>query len=349
MRKRRFKHPERAPEIALPCRRTHGMKKEILMEKLKKVNIIDLIVVVIIVLVALVALGKAVIGLLPDASDPGTSGSAPGTSAVAPGASATTPGTAAPSQDTTPSAGTGTQTTTKPAEKPKEEKKVGVTYTVRAESVAAELYETVQSKLPCQLMESGAMQQAWIVSVEKEPAMVLAENGTWVVDPDHVDLLLTVEADVVHGTVMNTLVGTQEVRIGRPNYSLITQELEFAGTTVVDVTWEEHTPSAELTAADIEAVMKKGLKPMTFVVRAENHPVEVYENIRDYVPGRLMASGTMLYGNVVSVEREPVMVLTADGTWVEDPEHVTMLFTVQGIVFANKNQSPVMGNQNVRI
>ena len=57
----------------------------------------------------------------------------------------------------------------------------------------------------------------------------------------------------------------------------------------------------------------------------------------------------MLYANVVGVEREPVMVLAADGSWVEDPERVTMLLTVEGFAFDNAVKSLVVGNQEIRL
>ena len=115
----------------------------------------------------------------------------------------------------------------------------------RAENVAAELYDNVREHIPSQLMASGDLYDGWVVAVEKEPYLVLAADGKWVEDPDHVTLLFTVEADVPDGEVMTTLVGTQEIRIGRPGYNLKTEYLEFRETVIVDIHWENWAPPAE--------------------------------------------------------------------------------------------------------
>ena len=60
---------------------------------------------------------------------------------------------------------------------------VHVTYVVRAENVAAEVYENVRAHIPSQLMASGELYDGWVVAVEKQPCRVLAANGTWVEDP----------------------------------------------------------------------------------------------------------------------------------------------------------------------
>ena len=304
------------------------MEKKSLKEKLKKINIIDLIAVIIIALVALVVLWKVVDKLLPDQQEK--------------------PGGAVSSTET-PGASSGEDKPSKDETDQKEESLVYVTYTVLAKNQAAELYETVREQLPCQLVESGTPREGWVVDVKKEPAKVLSANGTWVEDPDHVDLLLTVEATVSSTEVMTTLVGTQEVRIGDPGYDLTTQYLEFMDTTVVDAKWDGWDFGADRESIIAGDLLKKGLAPVTFVVRAENRPAELYNTIQRYIPGRLMASGVLLYANVIAVEREPVMVLAADGTWVEDPEHVTMLFTVEGFAFDYNAKSPMVGNQEIRL
>ena len=123
--------------------------------------------------------------------------------------------------------------------------KVHTTFVARAENVAAELYENVKEHIPSQLMASGVLYDGWVVAVEKKPYLVLAADGKWVEDPDHVTLLFTVEADVPDGDVMNTLVGTQEIRIGRPGYNLKTEYLEFRETVIVDIHWENWAPPAD--------------------------------------------------------------------------------------------------------
>ena len=117
--------------------------------------------------------------------------------------------------------------------------KVKVTYVVRVENVAKELYDTCQAHLPSKLMASGALVGGEIVSVEKTPYYVLGPDGQWVEDPDHVNLYLTATTEVNGGAVMTTKIGDQEVRIGKKDYILKSEYVEFQGGTVVDVQWGE--------------------------------------------------------------------------------------------------------------
>lgn len=114
-----------------------------------------------------------------------------------------------------------------------------VTYVVRCEGVPAELYETCQAHLPSPLMASGELVGGQVESVEKEPFYVLDGNGNWVEDPDHVTLLFTATTETASGDVMTTKVGDQEVRIGKTDYILKSEFIEFSGGTIVDVSWEE--------------------------------------------------------------------------------------------------------------
>lgn len=120
-----------------------------------------------------------------------------------------------------------------------EVEKVKVTYVVRVENVAKELYDTCQAHLPSPLMASGSLVGGEIVSVEKTPFYVLGPDGQWVEDPDHVNLYLTATTEVVGGPVMTTKIGDQEVRIGKKDYILKSEYVEFQGGTVVDVQWGE--------------------------------------------------------------------------------------------------------------
>ena len=117
--------------------------------------------------------------------------------------------------------------------------KVKITYVVRVENVAKELYDTCQAHLPSKLMASGALVGGEIVSVEKTPYYVLGPDGQWVEDPDHVNLYLTATTEVNGGPVMTTKIGDQEVRIGKKDYILKSEYVEFQGGTVVDVQWDE--------------------------------------------------------------------------------------------------------------
>ena len=77
-----------------------------------------------------------------------------------------------------------------------------------------------------------------IVSVAQEPYYVLTAGGEWVEDPTHTTLLFTVETTTPTAEVMTTKVGDQEVRIGKTDYILKSEYIEFSEGTIVDVRWE---------------------------------------------------------------------------------------------------------------
>ena len=114
-----------------------------------------------------------------------------------------------------------------------------VTYTVKVEGVPAELYENCAAHLPSPLMASGALVGGEIVAVEQEPDYVLDAGGNWVEDPGHVTLLFTAETETPTAEVMTTKVGEQEVRIGKTDYILKSEFIEFSGGIIVDVQWGE--------------------------------------------------------------------------------------------------------------
>lgn len=114
---------------------------------------------------------------------------------------------------------------------------VEVTYKVKCEEVPVELYENCQAHLPSPLMASGQLVGGEIVSVEKLPFYVLGPDGQWVEDPDHVSLIFTAKTTTAAGEVMTTKIGDQEVRIGKTDYILKSEYLEFKDGTVIDVTW----------------------------------------------------------------------------------------------------------------
>ena len=116
---------------------------------------------------------------------------------------------------------------------------VKVTYVVKCEGVPAELYETCQAHLPSPLMASGALVGGQIESVEMEPYYVLGPDGQWIEDPEHVTLLFTATTETPAGEVMTTKVGDQEVRIGKTDYILKSEYIEFSDGTIVDVQWDE--------------------------------------------------------------------------------------------------------------
>ena len=58
-------------------------------------------------------------------------------------------------------------------------------------------------------------------------------------DKFKVNLYLTATTEVNGGAVMTTKIGDQEVRIGKKDYILKSEYVEFQGGTVVDVQWGE--------------------------------------------------------------------------------------------------------------
>ena len=112
-----------------------------------------------------------------------------------------------------------------------------VTYQVKVEGVAPELYENCQAHLPSPLMASGALVGGQIEAVEKETYQVLDANGNWVTDPDKnlLDLTFTIECNVVNP--ITTEIGTQEVRIGKTDYILKSEYIEFSDGTITNVIW----------------------------------------------------------------------------------------------------------------
>lgn len=88
---------------------------------------------------------------------------------------------------------------------------------------------------------------------------------------------------------------------------------------------------------------------VTYTVRAEGVPAEVYDNAVKHLPSPLMASGALVGGEIVAVEKEPFYVLGADGTWVEDPSHVTLYFTATTQTPTGEVMTTKVGDQEVRI
>lgn len=123
----------------------------------------------------------------------------------------------------------------------------GIRYTVIVENQPVEVYEGVKQHVPGALMASGARyDDQKIVSVEAEPTLVCS-NGQWVEDPDHVDIIFTVEGSVEVTPVMTTTVGSQEIRVGR-EIILKTEYIEFDPAVVASV--EIITQSQELGTAN---------------------------------------------------------------------------------------------------
>jgi len=85
-----------------------------------------------------------------------------------------------------------------------------------------------------------------------------------------------------------------------------------------------------------------------YTVLCEDQHVSVYENIQKYIPTALMASGTLYDAKVVSVDASPVLVCSS-GTWEEDPNHVDLIFVVEGTAEKAPVLTPTVGAQEIRI
>ena len=119
-----------------------------------------------------------------------------------------------------------------------EDRDVTMTYRVLTEGVSSDLYESVQKHIPSQLMASGKLLDGEIVSVEQGPYYVLGSDGEWSPDPQHVNLYFTVRHHTTAGDVLLSKVDEQEIRIGRKDYTLKTEYIEFHNAILVDIDWD---------------------------------------------------------------------------------------------------------------
>ena len=119
-----------------------------------------------------------------------------------------------------------------------EDRDVTMTYRVLTEGVSSDLYESVQKHIPSQLMASGKLLDGEIVSVEQGPYYVLGSDGEWSPDPQHVNLYFTVQHHTTAGDVLLSKVDEQEIRIGRKDYTLKTEYIEFHNAILVDIDWD---------------------------------------------------------------------------------------------------------------
>ena len=88
---------------------------------------------------------------------------------------------------------------------------------------------------------------------------------------------------------------------------------------------------------------------ITYVVCAEKVSADIYESLKNNIPGQLSAGGKMVEGHVTEMEKEPYLVLGADGEWVEDPRYVTLYFTFTAETEVEEVMSNKVGTQEVRI
>jgi len=117
---------------------------------------------------------------------------------------------------------------------------------------------------------------------------------------------------------------------------LILAVLAFAGTKLMN-------RGGGSTAAE------KAKIPVTYQVKAEGVDAELYENCLEHLPSKMMASGALVGGEIIAVEKEPYLVLGPDGQWVEDPEHVNLIFTATTEVADGPVLLTQVGDQEIRI
>ena len=111
---------------------------------------------------------------------------------------------------------------------------VDIRYTVLCPEQPSEIYDTVQQYLPSSLMASGTLYGQEVTGVSATPTIVLGPDGQWVEDPNHMDLVFTVEGQIERGAVLVATAGTQEIRIGK-KIILKTEYLEFEDAIVTSV------------------------------------------------------------------------------------------------------------------
>ena len=130
-------------------------------------------------------------------------------------------------------------------------------------------------------------------------------------------------------------------RIGKFNVidiiavALILAVVAFAGMKLMNRGGGEAAPAA--------------MTKVTYVVKVEGVPAELYENCQEHLPSPLMASGALVGGQIESVEKKPYYVLGPNGQWVEDPDHVTLYFTATTETPTTEVMTTKVGDQEVRI
>ncbi len=115
--------------------------------------------------------------------------------------------------------------------------RVGITYTALAECRDPLSYEYAAKYVPAAIMADGALYSGEVVAVESQPYMIYAD-GQWVEDPYHVNIIFTVEGTVAKEAVMTSLMGKQEIRVGKPHI-LKTEYVEFQECVITSVEWTE--------------------------------------------------------------------------------------------------------------
>ena len=106
--------------------------------------------------------------------------------------------------------------------------------------------------------------------------------------------------------------------------------------------WRLIGPSGEVSG-------EREMTKVVYQVKVEGVPAELYENCKSHLPSPLMASGALVGGQIDAVEQQPYYVLGPDGQWIEDPEHVTLIFTASTTTPSGEVMTTKVGDQEVRI
>jgi hypothetical protein len=88
-------------------------------------------------------------------------------------------------------------------------------------------------------MASGTLYDGQVNGVEMEPYYILDNSGNWVEDRDHVNLIFTVDATIPKTDVRTNEVAKQEIRMGKADYILKTEYMEFKESIITSVEWSE--------------------------------------------------------------------------------------------------------------
>ena len=89
--------------------------------------------------------------------------------------------------------------------------------------------------------------------------------------------------------------------------------------------------------------------PVTYLAKAEGVDARLYDNCLEHLPSKMMASGALVGGEIIAVEKEPYMVMTPAGDGVEDPERVNLIFTATTTVNQEAVMTTKVGDQEIRV
>ena len=123
---------------------------------------------------------------------------------------------------------------------------VPVTYTVLVENVRPEVYESVQKYIPGTMMASGELLDGQIVDVDAathyNDFLVETDDGAELIEVDQgrLDLTFTIQCNVANP--ITTLIGSQEVRVGK-THIVKTDKFEMVGT-ILTCEWGANTAAS---------------------------------------------------------------------------------------------------------